>query len=62
MLPIIGSLFQQKTRNQQKKNLMVFIKPVIMHNTEDAMTITHIKYGNMRSIQANYKEEPGQYR
>jgi general secretion pathway protein D len=56
-IPIIGFLFQQKTGNQQKKNLMVFIKPLILHTGEDAMTITHMKYGQMKSIQANYTED-----
>jgi len=56
-IPIIGELFQQKVTNQQKKNLMVFIKPIILHTGEDAMAITHTKYGEMKSIQGNYTED-----
>ena len=56
-VPIIGTLFQQKTSNQQKKNLMVFIKPIIVTNGEDAMTISQLKYNSVRSIQANYTED-----
>jgi general secretion pathway protein D len=56
-IPIVGSFFQQKTFNQQKKNLMVFIKPIIIHTGEDAMTITQMKYGAVRSTQANFREE-----
>ncbi|MBV9575178.1 MAG: type II secretion system secretin GspD [Gammaproteobacteria bacterium] len=56
-IPVVGPLFQQKTRNQQKKNLIVFIKPIIIHNSEDAMTITEMKYSNMRSTQANFRDE-----
>lgn len=56
-MPIVGPLFQQKTRNQQKKNLMVFIKPIIMHASEDAMLITEMKYNTMRSTQANFRDE-----
>lgn len=56
-VPIIGTLFQQKTSNQTKKNLMVFIKPIIVNNGEDSMTITHLKYSAARSIQANYTED-----
>jgi general secretion pathway protein D len=55
-IPIIGPLFQQKTSHQQKKNLMVFIKPIIIGNSDDAMTITHGKYSSVRNIQANYRE------
>lgn len=54
-LPIVGALFQQKTTNQQKRNLMVFIKPVIMHSDMDSMYISQDKYAETRSIQANYQ-------
>ncbi len=56
-LPIVGSLFMQKTTNNQKKNLMVFIKPVIMHNSSDAMMISQDKYEDVRSQQANFRNE-----
>ncbi len=56
-LPIVGALFTQKTKGQQKKNLMVFIKPVIMHSDNEAMMISQDKYDNMRSTQANFRNE-----
>jgi general secretion pathway protein D len=56
-LPIVGKLFQQKTSGQQKRNLMVFIKPVIMHNESEAMMISQEKYGEMRSTQAHFKDD-----
>lgn len=56
-LPIIGTLFQQKTSSQSKKNLMVFIKPVIMHNANEAMMISQEKYADIRSTQANFRNE-----
>lgn len=56
-IPIVGQLFQQKTTNMHKKSLMVFIKPVIMHSNNDAMMITQDKYDNMRSTQANFRDE-----
>ncbi|MHB1221533.1 MAG: type II secretion system secretin GspD [Gammaproteobacteria bacterium] len=56
-IPMVGDLFKQKTTNQQKRNLMVFIKPIIMKDSEDAMLISHMKYNQVRSIQANYREE-----
>ncbi len=55
-VPILGPLFQQKTHNQQKKNLMVFIKPVIMRMNDDALRITEMKYDSMRSTLANFKD------
>ncbi len=56
-VPLVGELFKQKTTNQQKRNLMIFIKPIIMHDSDDAMVISHMKYNQVRSIQANYREE-----
>lgn len=56
-LPIIGTLFTQKTSSQSKKNLMVFIKPVIMHNAAEAMMISQDKYAEVRSTQANFRNE-----
>lgn len=57
-LPILGKLiFTQKTTSQQKKNLMVFLKPVILHDGALAMTITQQKYAQVRSDQANYVED-----
>jgi general secretion pathway protein D len=55
--PLVGPLFQQKTTSTSKKNLMVFIKPIIMHDGEDSMTITQNKYSEVRSIQANYRDQ-----
>jgi general secretion pathway protein D len=56
-IPIIGTLFEKKTTNAQKKNLMVFIKPVIMHSASDGMVISQDKYEQMRTAQANFRDE-----
>lgn len=56
-IPIVGPLFQQKTKNQRKKNLMVFIKPLIVRNNDDSMIISESKYITMRSAQANFRED-----
>jgi general secretion pathway protein D len=56
-LPLFGPLFQQKTTRQDKKNLMVFIKPIIVNNEVDAMTISQSKYRTIQHIQANYVED-----
>lgn len=56
-LPIIGPLFQQRTSNQQKKNLILFIKPIIVSSADDAMVISHMKYNGMRTTQANFKTD-----
>ncbi len=55
-LPLIGPLFRQKTSTVAKKNLMVFIKPIIMFNDDEAMTLSHMKYDAVRRVQANFRE------
>jgi general secretion pathway protein D len=55
--PLIGPLFQQKTSSKLKKNLVVFIKPIIVHTRDDAMMLTASKYDEARAIQANYRND-----
>ncbi|MCD6039362.1 MAG: gspD [Gammaproteobacteria bacterium] len=55
-VPLIGQLFQHKTRRLEKKKLMVFIKPTILRSPEDAMGITNTKYALMRNAQINWPE------
>ncbi|OGT45507.1 MAG: type II secretion system protein GspD [Gammaproteobacteria bacterium RIFCSPHIGHO2_12_FULL_41_20] len=59
-VPVLGKVFQQKTRSLAKKNLVVFIKPVILHNSEEGMLITHSKYDYVRRVQANFAEDVAQ--
>ena len=56
-VPGIGMIFTQKSTTQKKKNLVVFIKPIIMLGGDDAMTITQMKYDGIRNSQANFRDE-----
>jgi len=56
-IPIIGNLFQHNTRRLEKKNLLVFIKPSILHSAEDATTITNTKYNYIREKQIEWPED-----
>lgn len=59
-LPIFGPLFQQKISNQQKKNLIVFLKPIIVPNSEDANVISYYKYNTIRVAQGNFHDDLNQ--
>ncbi len=48
-IPGVGRLFQRNIRSREKKMLMVFIKPVILHNEHDAIYVTGGKYQEVRS-------------
>ncbi len=52
-IPIVGTLFQHKARKIEKKNLMVFIKPTILHNNQDVSGVTSTKYNTIRNTQIN---------
>lgn len=57
-VPIIGKLFFQQTGTDvEKKNLMVFIKPIIMHNEEQAMMLSETKYDFVRNKQMNFRQD-----
>lgn len=55
-LPVLGPLFRQKTSSHEKRNLVLFIKPIIVNNSNEAMTISEAKYLNMRNAQANFRD------
>lgn len=56
-IPIVGELFKHSSRKLEKKNLMVFLQPVILHNEEDVNAITNTKYQFIRNTQINWPEK-----
>jgi len=54
-LPIIGKIFQQKNLTQTKNNLMVFIKPSIVNDDNEANLVSQMKYQIIQRAQANYR-------
>ncbi len=55
-IPIIGNLFKYRTRNRNKTNLMVFLRPVIVRSKDDSNAIAADRYDYMRS--AGLKTQP----
>lgn len=52
-IPVLGNLFRSKSRNRTKTNLMVFIRPTIIRNAEDAQRIAGDRYQYVRAEQAS---------
>ena len=50
-IPIIGTLFKSTKISKVKTNLMVFIKPTILENPEQASYETNKKYNYIRDLQ-----------
>ena len=52
-VPVFGSLFRYDTRSRQKTNLMIFLKPTIVRNSNDGREITSERYDYLRGEQTN---------
>jgi general secretion pathway protein D len=50
-IPFLGELFRSRARSRSKTNLMVFIRPTIMRNAEDARKLAEQRYGYIRNQQ-----------
>lgn len=51
-IPGIGRLFRYDSNSRTRTNLMVFLRPHIVRNTEDAASLTLNRYNYMRTSQA----------
>lgn len=56
-IPVIGNLFKSRSRERAKKNLMVFLRPVVMRSQEDSNSMTLDRYDYMRQKQADTTPE-----
>ena len=50
-IPVLGNLFKSRARERSKKNLMVFLRPVVMRTQDDANAMTLDRYQYMRAQQ-----------
>lgn len=57
-IPLIGGLFQSRTVTKQKRNLMVFIRPVILASGEETDYYTRRKYDAVRDLQIHQVNRP----
>lgn len=53
-IPALGLLFQHTTRKLEKKNLLVFLKPVILYNGDQSDKLTCSKYNFIRNAQIDW--------
>ncbi len=57
-IPLLGELFKYRTSSSVKRNLMVFIRPRILHDDALISDITRSKYSRIRDIQLQQREGP----
>ncbi|MBN8760619.1 MAG: type II secretion system protein GspD [Thiobacillus sp. 65-69] len=57
-IPLFGHLFRSETRNRQKTNLMVFLRPHVLRDSESADVLTGDRYEFIRQRQADFRMAP----
>ena len=56
-LPLLGGLFQYKTRSRTKTNLMVFLRPTVLRDGAQLNSLTSERYDYIRGEQANARAQ-----
>jgi general secretion pathway protein D len=56
-IPWIGQLFRSETKQRQKTNLMVFLRPVIISDSDTAQQITQNRYGYVQGMTDGYRSD-----
>ncbi len=56
-IPVIGWLFKSESRTRTKKNLMVFLRPVVMRDAASSDALSNNRYQQMMGMQQN--AQPG---
>jgi general secretion pathway protein D len=57
-LPLIGRLFKKSSTKVRKKNLMVFIRPTVVRDSQKSMEVSESRYRDIRNMQ-RYKKARG---
>ncbi len=57
-IPLLGELFRYRSTSNVKRNLMVFIRPQILHDEQLAGDLTRSRYSRIRGQQLNQRERP----
>lgn len=50
-IPLVGNLFKYQSRQRSKKNLMVFLRPVVIRNAEHSASVVADRYDYIRGVQ-----------
>ena len=56
-IPVLGNLFKYRTRNRNKTNLMVFLRPVVVRSKDASNSIAMDRYEYMRAAGAAAQPE-----
>ena len=54
-IPLLGRLFRTDTRTREKRTLLIFLRPTIIRNGEDAKELTQEKYQGIYEVELRSK-------
>ncbi|HZW72422.1 MAG TPA: type II secretion system protein GspD, partial [Caldimonas sp.] len=57
-IPYLGALFRSESRTKTRTNLMVFLRPIVMRDSETANRITQDRYEQVRAFQREMQPNP----
>ncbi len=57
-IPILGNLFRQQSRKREKRNLMVFLRPVVVRDADSTQNLSLDRYDIMRALQKDSQPVP----
>lgn len=57
-IPLVGELFKYRSTNRGKRNLMIFIRPVVLRDGASANRYTAEKYQGFRERQLQFSQNP----
>lgn len=60
-IPLLGHLFRNQSTQKTKKDLMIFLRPIIIRNDQQADQLTNNKYDFMRDVAILNKDGYGHY-
>ena len=57
-IPFVGALFRSESRERRRTNLMVFLRPVVVRDSDSATRLSIDRYEQIRAQQQNAQPEP----
>lgn len=60
-IPVVGKLFRSDEKRSIKRNLMVFIRPIILRDKNDNIEVTTGKYNHIRQLQLESHRDVPRY-
>jgi len=56
-IPVVGALFRSENRSRKKTNLMVFLRPIVVRDTQVSDALMLDRYEAIRALQQNTQPE-----